>query len=110
VVTQVPLHGIRLSQRELHQMNVPDVKGESQNASIRNDEGSASWSNRLRRRERAIGFNHFLGRKFERQARQTGCSTSSVCNLVLRRLQETKSKCAHTLHFRKISEWYTKKG
>ena len=40
VVTQVPLHGIRLSQRELHQMNVPDVKVESQNASIRNDEGS----------------------------------------------------------------------
>ena len=42
VVTQVPLHGIRLSQRELHQMNVPDVKAETQNASIRNDEGSAS--------------------------------------------------------------------
>ena len=42
VVTQVPLHGIRLCQRELHQMNVPDVKVESQNASIRNDEGSAS--------------------------------------------------------------------
>ena len=42
VVTQVPLHGIRLSQRELHQMNVPDVKIETQNASIRNDEGSAS--------------------------------------------------------------------
>jgi len=38
VVTQVPLHGIRVSQRELHQMNVPDVKVESQNASIRNDE------------------------------------------------------------------------
>ena len=34
VVTQVPLHGIRLSQRELHQMNVPDVKVETQNASI----------------------------------------------------------------------------
>ena len=42
VVTQVLLHGIRLSQRELHQMNVPDVKVETQNASIRNDEGSAS--------------------------------------------------------------------
>jgi len=42
VVTQVPLHGIRLSQRELHQMNVPDVKVETQNASIRNDERSAS--------------------------------------------------------------------
>ena len=42
MVTQVPLHGIRLSQWELHQMNVPDVKVESQNASIRNDEGSAS--------------------------------------------------------------------
>jgi len=42
VVTQVPLHGIRLSQRELHQMNVPDVKVENQNASIRNDEDSAS--------------------------------------------------------------------
>jgi len=42
VVTQVPLHRIRLSQRELHQMNVPDVKAETQNASIRNDEGSAS--------------------------------------------------------------------
>jgi len=42
VVTQVPLHGIRLSQRELHQMNVPDVKVETQNSSIRNDEGSAS--------------------------------------------------------------------
>jgi len=42
VVTQVPLHEIRLSQRELHQMNVPDVKVESQNASIRHDEGSAS--------------------------------------------------------------------
>jgi len=42
VVTQVPLHEIRLSQRELHQMNVPDVKAESQNASIRNDEASAS--------------------------------------------------------------------
>jgi len=42
VVTQVPLHGIRVSQRELHQMNVPDVKVESQNASIRNDEGIAS--------------------------------------------------------------------
>jgi len=41
VVTQVPLHGIRLSQRELHQMNVP-VKVESENASIRNDEDSAS--------------------------------------------------------------------
>jgi len=38
----VPLHGIRLSQRELHQMNVPDVKVEIQNASIRKDEGSAS--------------------------------------------------------------------
>jgi len=38
----VPLHGIRLSQRELHQMNVPDVKVENQNASIRNDEKSAS--------------------------------------------------------------------
>jgi len=42
VVTQVPLHGIRLSQTELHQMNVPDVKVETQNASIRNDERSAS--------------------------------------------------------------------
>ena len=42
VVTQVPLHGIRLSQSELHQMNVPDVKVETQNASIRNDEGSVS--------------------------------------------------------------------
>ena len=42
MVTQVPLHGIRLSQRELHQMNVPDVKVETQNASIRNDEGSVS--------------------------------------------------------------------
>jgi len=42
VVTQVPLQGIRLSQRELHQMNVPDVKAETQNASIRNDEGSGS--------------------------------------------------------------------
>jgi len=42
VVTQVPLHGIRLSQRELHQMNVPDVKVETQNASIRNDDGSGS--------------------------------------------------------------------
>jgi len=42
VVTQVPLHGIRLSRRELHQMNVPDVKVESQNASIRNDEKSVS--------------------------------------------------------------------
>ena len=41
VVTQVPLHGIRLSQRELHQMTVPNVKVETQNASIRNDEGSA---------------------------------------------------------------------
>jgi len=38
VVTQVPLHGIRLSQRELHQMNVPDVKAETQNALL--------WSNR----------------------------------------------------------------
>jgi len=38
----VPLHGIRLSQRELHQMNVPDVKVETQNASIRNDDGSGS--------------------------------------------------------------------
>jgi len=37
VVTQAPLHGIRVSQRELHQMNVPDVKAESQNASIRNE-------------------------------------------------------------------------
>jgi len=34
------------------------------------------WSNRLRRRWQAIGFNHFLGRKFERQAGQTGCSAS----------------------------------
>ena len=48
VVTQVPLHGIRLSQRELHQMNVPDVKVETQNASIRNDEGSALSCTRLR--------------------------------------------------------------
>jgi len=38
VVTQVPLHGIRLSPRELHQMNVPDVKVEAQNVSIRNDD------------------------------------------------------------------------
>jgi len=30
VVTQVPLHGIQLSQMELHQMSVPDVKVESQ--------------------------------------------------------------------------------
>ena len=42
MVTQVPLHGIRLSQRELHQVNVPDVKVETQNASIRNDEESAA--------------------------------------------------------------------
>jgi len=28
--------------RELHQMNVPDVKVESQNASIRNDENCPS--------------------------------------------------------------------
>jgi len=38
VVTQVPLHGIRLSQSELHQMNMPDVKVETQNASMRYDE------------------------------------------------------------------------
>jgi len=42
VVTQAPLHGIRLSQRELHQLNVPDVKVETQNASISNDERSDS--------------------------------------------------------------------
>ena len=49
MVTQVPLHGIRLSQRELHQMNVPDMNAETQNASIRNDEGSASLVKSVRR-------------------------------------------------------------
>jgi len=46
VVTQVPLHEIRLSQRELHQMKVPDVKVETQNASRE----ALLWSSRLRRR------------------------------------------------------------
>ena len=62
MVTQVALHGIRLSQRELHQMNVPDVKVETQNASIRNDEGSASLVKSVKAHVmkfvRFIGFLH----------------------------------------------------
>ena len=66
MVTQVPLHGIRLSQRELHQVNVPDVKVETQNASIRNDEESAALVKSVKAQIASFGFNHFLGRKFER--------------------------------------------
>jgi len=48
VVTQVPLHGIRLSQRELHQMNVPDVKVQMPRLEMKRK--PLLWSNRLRRR------------------------------------------------------------